>query len=165
MSDLLTINGWTIYAHPLFLQQLNKLVAAVARDKERDPRNYAKKANAKLLKAITTVALERIPADPANQRYRLGASMGSENKHWLRDKFGNGRFRLFFRYDSSAKVIIYAWVNDENTLRTYGAKSDAYAVFSKMLSDGNPPTTWKELLAACQGSGSVEKVLTKEGGA
>ena len=32
-------------------------------------------------------------------------------RHWLRAKFGGGRFRLFFGYSSSAKIIIYAWVN------------------------------------------------------
>jgi toxin YhaV len=142
------------------LQQLEKLVAGVKRDKEREPKNFTKKANAKTLKAIETIALERIPADPTNQRYRLGETLGAENKHWFREKFGNSRFRLFFRYDSNAKIIIYAWVNDENTLRTYGAKTDAYAVFSKMLADGNPPTTWEELLAACQGSESLQHAFT-----
>ncbi len=29
----------------------------------------------------------------------------------------------FFRYDSKAKVIVYAWVNDEQTLRSAGSKS------------------------------------------
>jgi toxin YhaV len=27
-------------------------------------------------------------------------------------------------------VIIYAWVNDEHSLRTYGSKTDAYAVLN-----------------------------------
>jgi excisionase family DNA binding protein len=27
------------------------------------------------------------------------------------------RFRLFFRYDTKAKIIVFAWVNDEQTLR------------------------------------------------
>ncbi|MBB5716893.1 hypothetical protein FHS94_003765 [Sphingomonas aerophila] len=63
-----------------------------------------------------------------------------------RAAFGNGRFRLFFRYDSRAMVIIFAWVNDETTLRTYGSKSDAYAVFKGMLDKGNPPDDWAALL-------------------
>lgn len=48
------------------------------------------------------------------------------------------------------KVIILGWTNDENTLRTYGKKTDAYTVFSKMLKEdillptGNPhPETEK----------------------
>lgn len=132
------------------MQQLEKLVPAAAREKSEDPRNYANRANSKLLRAISEIALRRIPADPTNARYRLGETLGAEKKHWFRDKFGNGRFRLFFRYDSRAKIIVYAWVNDEKSLRTYGARTDAYTVFSKMLANGNPPHDWDGLLAACQ---------------
>lgn len=58
----------------------------------------------------------------------------------LRGNLSRGqRFRLFLRFDTKAKVIIYAWVNDEDTKRTYGSKNDAYAVFRKMLDNGNPP--------------------------
>lgn len=57
-------------------------------------------------------------------------------------KCGGGRFRLFFRYSTSAKIIVFAWVNDETTLRIYGSKSDAYAVFRKMLDKGNPHDDW-----------------------
>jgi toxin YhaV len=149
------------------LDQLEKLVEAVELDKKNDPDNYTNKANAKLLKAISTLALERIPQDPSDNRYRLGNTLGEAYKHWFRDKFGAGRFRLFFRYDSKSKVIIYAWVNDENTLRTYGAKSDAYAVFSAMLSEGNPPDSWDVLAASCNNPDVVKRtkeMLAKQAG-
>jgi toxin YhaV len=153
----LTINGWTIYAHPLFLDQLERLVEAVERDQRNDPRNFTKKSDAKLLKSISTIALERIPQDPTDKRFRLGDTLGESYKHWFRDKFGAGRFRLFFRYDSRSKVIIYAWINDEKTLRTYGAKSDAYAVFSAMLEDGNPPDGWEALVTSCKNPEVVKR--------
>jgi len=88
----------------------------------------------------------------------LGGTLGDANRHWFREKFGNGRFRLFFRFDSKAKIIVYAWVNDANTLREYGAKSDAYAVFSRMLTDGNPPDGWDALVAACQDPDSIKRL-------
>jgi toxin YhaV len=75
----------------------------------------------------------------------------------FRDKFANGRFRLFFRYQSKEKIIVLAWVNDGTTLRTRGSATDAYAVFRSMLEDGNPPNNWKELLAAS----SDQKVLNR----
>ena len=134
-------------------------MATVVREKSAGVRNSNKTANSKLLAAISEIALKRIPADPANQRYRLGEALGPENKHWFRDKFGNGRFRLFFRFDSRAKIIIYAWVNDERTLRTYGAKTDAYAVFSKMLGSGNPPRDWDDLLRASQSATTIDNLL------
>ncbi|MNV78106.1 Toxin YhaV [compost metagenome] len=86
-----------------------------------------------------------VPSDPTASIYRQGATLGDDRKHWLRAKFGNGRFRLFFRYSSTNKVIIFAWVNDENSLRTYGSKTDAYKVFKGMLDDGNPPDDWDTL--------------------
>lgn len=160
----MVINGWTIYAHPLFLDQVARLSEGVARDREKDPANYTSKPNAKLLKAIRTVTLERIPQDPTDKRYRLGGTLGSNLKHWFRDKFGNGRFRLFFRFDTKAKIIIYVWVNDETTLRTRGAKTDAYAVFASMLNDGNPPDHWHQLLASCadpKTNSKAEEILSE----
>jgi toxin YhaV len=76
--------------------------------------------------------------------------MGSSNKHWRRAKFMR-RFRLFFRYHTNSKSIIYVWLNDENTLRKAGASSDVYSVFAGMLSRGKPPTDWDDLVRACEG--------------
>lgn len=53
---------------------------------------------------------------------------------------GNGRFRLFFRYHGKARLIVYAWVNDSETLHTYGSRTDAYAVFRRMLDSGTRQT-------------------------
>jgi toxin YhaV len=39
----------------------------------------------------------------------------------------------------TSKIIVYAWVNDENTKRAFESKDDAYRVFSKMLKQGHPP--------------------------
>lgn len=78
--------------------------------------------------------------------FRQGGTLGDDHKHWFRAKFGNGRYRLFFRFDSRAKIVIYAWVNDERSLRTYGSKTDAYKVFRDMLDNGSPPGSWVQLL-------------------
>ncbi len=42
---------------------------------------------------------------------------------------------------------MYAWVNDENTLRKAGARTDPYAVFRRKLDQGIPPDDWATLLA------------------
>ena len=140
-----------MFAHPLFLAQLEKLTVAVEKLQQSDPVGYQKTANAKLLAALRQLVFETIPSDPTRADYRQGGTLGSDRKHWFRAKFGNGRFRLFFRFDSKAKIIIFAWVNDETTLRTYGSKTDAYAVFRKMLDEGNPPDSWPALLDASKG--------------
>jgi toxin YhaV len=91
-------------------------------------------------------------SDPTRDIYRQGGTLGGEYKHWFRAKFLQ-QFRLFFRYQQTegAKIIVLAWVNDDSTLRAYESANDAYAVFRKMLKRGNPPDTWKELLAAAPG--------------
>jgi toxin YhaV len=88
--------------------------------------------------------LETVPSDPNRDEYRQGNTMGTEFRHWRRAKMGR-RFRLFFRFDSKSRVIIFAWVNDENTLRTSGSKNDPYVVFQKMLERGHPPDDWAAL--------------------
>jgi toxin YhaV len=43
-------------------------------------------------------------------------------------------------------VIVYAWVNDEDTKRAYESPDYAYRVFRKMLDSGCPPSDWNQLL-------------------
>ncbi|MGE3708528.1 MAG: type II toxin-antitoxin system YhaV family toxin [Hyphomicrobiaceae bacterium] len=155
---MLTINGWTILAHPLFLDQLEKLTDAVETLKAKKPDEYQRNASTKLLAALNKLVFQTIPADPTATVYRQGSTLGEAHKHWFRAKFGNGRFRLFFRYDSTAKIIIFAWVNDETTLRTYGAKTDAYEVFKGMLEDRSPPDDWAALRKAASDRAAVERL-------
>jgi toxin YhaV len=145
---MIVVNGWTIYAHPLLLDQLEKLTTAVEKAKAKDPHGWTRTANTKVLAAVRSLIFETVPSDPTRPGYRQGSTLGDARKHWFRAKFGNGRFRLFFRYDSRSKVIIFVWVNDETTLRTYGSKSDAYAVFKGMLDKDDPPDDWAALLQA-----------------
>ena len=142
------VNGWTLYEHPEFIRQRERLGAAVEARRNKDPAGYRESDDAKLLAAITRLILEIIPADPTAAAFRQGGTLGKTRKHWFRAKFGNGRYRLFFQFSTAAKVIIYAWVNDRNSLRTYGASTDAYAVFRSMLDKGNPPDDWAELMKA-----------------
>jgi len=130
-------NGWTILPHAALLEQLDVLVAQVTR---RGPDSEA----GKVLKWALQSIFEDIPRDPENSYYRHGGMMGKAYTGWFRDKYA-GRFRLFFRYNRDTKEIIPAWINDENTKRTRGAKNDAYAVFKRRLDSGNPPNDWNEL--------------------
>lgn len=155
---MLAINGWTILAHPLFLDQLEKLTAEIEALKAQKPDEYQKNANTKLLAALNKLVFQTIPADPTVTVYRQSSTIGGDYKHWFRAKFGSGRFHLFFRYDPTARVIIFAWVNDETTLRTDGAKTDVYKVFKGMLDDGNPPDDWAALHKAASNADAVERL-------
>jgi toxin YhaV len=135
------VNGWTLFAHPLFLEQFENLIRQVEALQKKDPVGYVNKNAAKQLKAIEKLAFEVIPQDPARAVYRQGNTLGPEYKHWFRARFFQ-QYRLFFRFDQASKVIIYAWVNDENTRRAYESQDDAYRVFGKMLESGRPPDDW-----------------------
>lgn len=145
----LVVNGWTLYAHPLFLDQLEALTEKVEALRGKDPADYKRKNATKRLAAIRKLAFEVIPADPARPEYRQGKTLGKDYKHWFRVKFFQ-QYRLFFRFHSASKVIVYAWVNDDNTLRAYESADDAYRVFRKMLDGGNPPDDWNSLLKAAR---------------
>ena len=137
-------HGWTLLFHDCVIEQMQKLYVAA---QQNDPIGFASNANVKLFRALSQLVLEVVPGEPARDEYRQGNTLGPEYRHWRRAKIGR-RFRLFFRYDSRAKVIVYAWVNDEQTLRASGSKSDPYAVFEKMLGRGNPPDDWDALVTA-----------------
>jgi toxin YhaV len=137
--------AWTLLFHDALIAQLEKLAQAGERARKADPKNFQGNANVKLLAALGHLMLEVIPADPTRPEYRQGNTLGAEYRHWFRAKF-LGRFRLFFRYDSAAKLIVYAWVNDERTLRQSGARSDPYEVFRRMLKSGDPPDDWASLV-------------------
>lgn len=158
-DDTFEVNGWTVYAHPLFLDQLEAIIAAVEKARKKDPKGYRKKRSAKLLAAVLKVAFDDIPSDPTRDVYRQGSTLGDEYKHWFRAKFLQ-QFRLFFRYQQSAeaKIIVLAWVNDDSTLRAYESANDAYAVFRKMLDRGTPPDTWNELVAAASSGESKRRL-------
>ncbi len=142
----LAIHDWTLFAHPLFLDQVEALTARVEALRTKYPVTYSEKNAAKRLAAIATLAFDLIPQDPTRAEYRQGSALGNDRKHWFRAKFFQ-QYRLFFRYHLASRIIVYAWVNDETTKRAYEHADDAYRVFQKMLARGHPPDDWENLLA------------------
>jgi toxin YhaV len=139
------VNGWTLLFHEAMAGQLRKLTVAFERARKANPKDFRSNANVKVTVAVARLMLDVIPSDPARAEYRQGTTLGEEYRHWFRAKFF-GRFRLFFRYESRARIIVYAWVNDDQTLRQSGSKRDPYETFRRMLASGNPPNDWAELI-------------------
>ena len=160
-QNSLVINGWTVFCHPLFLDDFTSLIEKVEALKEKDPQNFEKKSAAKRLAAIAKLAFEVIPQDPSLPDYRQGVTLGNDHKHWFRAKFFQ-QYRLFFRFDSASKIIVFVWVNDEKNKRAYGSKTDAYRVFEKMLNSGHPPDEWSQLLKESQDSLNHLNEVTKK---
>ncbi|MBX9869098.1 MAG: type II toxin-antitoxin system YhaV family toxin [Burkholderiaceae bacterium] len=141
----LEVNGWAIFAHPLFLDQFETLIQQVEKLKQKDPSGFHKKNASKRLAAIAKLVFDVIPQDPSRAEYRQGGTLGEDHKHWFRAKFFQ-QYRLFFRYHASSKVIVFAWVNDDDTKRAFESSDDAYRIFKKMLESGQPPDDWDQLI-------------------
>jgi toxin YhaV len=135
-----TRNGWTIFAHPLLLDQLETLMVQVETLRQKYPDTYQKKNSTKRLAAIVKLIVDVIPQDPTRKEYRQGNTLGEPYRHWFRAKFFQ-QYRLFFRFHQAHQLIVFAWVNDETCKRAYDSKTDAYQVFGKMLDSGKPPNT------------------------
>jgi toxin YhaV len=139
-------HGWKLYVHYRFERQYRLLVEGVGVLAAKDPIGYQRQPLAKLLFAVQRLIFEVIPRNPNAPEFRQGNTLGVKNRHWFRAKF-HQRYRLFYRFSSKEKVIVYAWVNDERTLRKAGSRTDPYAAFRAMLEAGDPPPTMKALLA------------------
>jgi toxin YhaV len=148
----LLIHGWTVFAHPLFLAQLEVIFQQVEALNEKDPVGYARKNASKRLAAIAKLAFNVIPQDPTRPEYRQGNALGEDHKHWFRANFFQ-QYRLFFRYHAPSKVIVFAWVNDEDTKRACEGSDDAYRVFRKTLESGHPRDDWTQLLNEARAEG------------
>jgi toxin YhaV len=139
------VNGWKLYGHKLFVDQIVKLIDEVKSLKEGDPSGYESHPKAKFLATVNKLIRQNIPEDPNSPDFRQGNTLGKRNKHWFRAKL-HSRYRLFFRFSSKHKVVIYVWLNDEKTLRKQGARTDPYTIFQNMLKQGDPPQDFEQIL-------------------
>lgn len=127
------------------------------------PAQFAANRDVKLYEALTKITSDLVPADPQADRFRLGKTLKKIGSNWRRVKHHglHDRDRLFFRFDSASRSIIFAWLNDENTQRKEGAKTDCYAVFLKMLERKQPPAEFDELLAAVVAEEAQREALAR----
>lgn len=142
-------HGWELWFGELFAARWvsqRKLVKQLkAKLKQSD---FEAHPEVKLFAALVNIVHDVVPRNPDEPEFRLGATLGPKYSSWRRVK-GHGlapRMRLFFKYSSARRVIVFAWLNDEGTLRKAGASTDVYAVFQRMLKSGNPPDDFGALL-------------------
>jgi toxin YhaV len=121
-------NESRIRFHAAFEMVLDELTAVVAKERERDPDNYKKSPQTKLLAQIYHAINREIPADPQHASYYQGEADGYRYRQWKRAKPVD-RDRLFFQYLKEDNLIIYAWINSELTSSRYRSHMDAYRAF------------------------------------
>lgn len=141
-------NGWNLFQFRPFAQRLKALTQDVTSLAQSDPDGYKQHPKTKLLASVYRSISETVPANPADPVFRLGHTLGRQNSNWRRVKKGlPQRYRLFFMFASNPlQVIIYTWLNDDDSLRKEGSRTDVYEVFKRMLERGEVPSTIDELI-------------------
>jgi toxin YhaV len=143
------VNGWLILYFTAFQERLNDLEQTILRIQQKKPEQFAKHPTVKLLKAVVQAILVEVPRNPASPLFEQGNTLGSAHRHWRRVKRRlPPRYRLFFQFSSLQSQIVFAWLNDESSLRQDGAKTDVYRVFKRLLDQGTVPDSWDQLVAA-----------------
>lgn len=141
-------NGWDSRCHPVFAETITDLYQFVSELKDRDPEGYKSHIKTRFLARIYKIITEEIPSAPFSPRYYQGNTLGPKYREWKRAKFSE-RYRLFFKYSSERKLIIDAWMNDEDTLRKQGSSTDPYKVFKRMLDGKVIQDDFTQLEAGC----------------
>jgi toxin YhaV len=121
-------NESRIRFHAAFEMVLDELTAVVAKERERDPENYKKSPQTRLLAKIYQAICREVPADPQHASYYQGETAGHGYRQWKRAKPVD-TYRLFFKYLKEDNIIIYAWINSELTLSRFKSHMDAYRAF------------------------------------
>ena len=141
-------HGWRLFVHPLFQAQLEKLAGRVGKLASADPDGYVSHPAAKMLATINHYVRDAIPRDPNSPEFRQGNTLGAGQSSLVSGQSLHGRYRLFYRFSTGQKIIVYVWVNDEGSLRKSGSGAEPYALFNAMLESGDPPNSFAELLQA-----------------
>jgi toxin YhaV len=142
--------NWQLFYFKLFKASLDELEQIVTKLARRDPTGYKTHPKTRLLASVYKAITQLVPANPDHPDFRLGKTLGIQYSNWRRVKNGMpDRYRLFFRFTSSpVKLIVYAWFNDDDSLRKAGSKTDVYEVFRHMLARGQVPSSIADLLDA-----------------
>lgn len=142
------INGWRIYFLESFNDRYMELHDHVVALQKRDPTGYQKHPKTKLLASVHKAITIDVPENPLHPKFNLGNALGPKYKSWKRVKKGlPGRYRLFFKFNTTDRSIVFAWLNDEFCIRKEGDKKDVYRVFEHLLETGEIPSKFKVLIS------------------
>lgn len=137
--------GWTILFYTEFRLQWEDLTNRVVHLKVRlEPQDFVLHPDVKLLKAIDSGIRSKIPLDPFASHFALRKPL---HKYGRLKKMGlPQQYRLFFRAFADQKTIVILWLGFP---RKEGDRKDCYAVFSKMVANGQLPDSYELLLEQC----------------
>ena len=126
-------NNYLLKAHEIFFQRaraLNDVVKTLS--KKLSDEELKQHETVKLAKRVYMATLEVIPQNPNDPAYYLKDDL----KKYRRYKQGLERYRLFFAFSTTPKIILYLYLNDQDTLRKEGSKHDPYEIFRGFVRQG-----------------------------
>ena len=118
-----------------FLTRYREMSLRARALKERlTPEAYVRHRDVKAFLGVRDAVSEIVPRNPEDPNFLLSGPLAK-----FRRVKGRGlpkRYRLFFVFSNSAKVIIFLYLNDERTLRKEGSPDDPYVIFTRMVQRG-----------------------------
>ena len=145
------INGWLVLAHPGFARRYAELRAEAGRLRATLPDEaYGQHPRVKLAAQVHRLMTQTIPQDPGHKDFYLKGTL----RNFRRAK-GYGlppRYRLFWTYSTTARIILFVYLNDEAILRKQGGRSDPYEVFQSMVLRAEIGSNFEANLAAWAGA-------------
>ena len=143
-------NGWAIYFHQIFFDQLADQIACVKKLKSRmSNEEFITHPEVKMLQTLRKCIKQEIPNDPFASRFHLNGILAKYSR--VKHLGIPSRYRLFFRASAQSghKAIFILWLGFP---RKKDSKDDCYEVFKKMVSRGNFPENVALLIAASETS-------------
>lgn len=103
-------HGWILLFHERVVKQMRRLQTAADRAQRTGaPGSVERNANLKLFQILSHLMLETIPSNPTRDEYHQCDTSESAHRCWRRAKIGQ-RIRLFFRYDSKARTVVFGLI-------------------------------------------------------
>lgn len=126
-------NNYLLKAHEIFFQRTVELHNEVKALREKlAHEDLIKHETVKLAKRVYAATLETIPQNPNGPDYYLRGDL----RKYRRYKRGLDRYRLFFAFSTTPKIILYLYLNDQDTLRKEGSQRDSYEIFRGFVRQG-----------------------------
>jgi len=119
------VNETGLRFHEAFEMVLDELVTVVAKEKQRDPENYRKSPQTRLLTRIYRTIRQEIPGDPHHAAFYQGGREGYSFRDWKRAK-PSDKYRMFFKHLKEENLLVFTWINSEVSPAKYRSQMDTY---------------------------------------
>jgi toxin YhaV len=126
-------NNYLLKQHSIYADRVAELTRNVKKLKARlSPVDFSRHPFVKFAWRVRKAERELIPENPDHPDYQLKGNL----KRFRRFKKGIKRYRVFFCFSQSPKIILYLYLNNDKTLRKEGDKNDPYLLFKKYVDKG-----------------------------